>query len=62
VKPDGDCDDGQRIEMYAQLTSGACQALANWWADHPEVPREALVDRAVAFCWTGLEHLPDGAG
>ena len=46
----------QAIEMYAQLTSGACQALANWWADHPDVPRALLVDRVVEFCWVGLER------
>ena len=53
-EPGGEPD--QAIEMYAQLSSGACQALANWWGDHPEVPREELVDRVVAFCWTGLER------
>jgi AcrR family transcriptional regulator len=51
VPPGGDA---QTIEMYAQLTSGACQALANWWVDHPEVPREDLVDRVIAFCWDGM--------
>ena len=58
VQPEDDGRDAERIEMYAQLTSGACQALANWWADHPEVPRDVLVDRVVEFCWTGLERMP----
>ena len=44
-------------EMLARLLSGACQGLANWWLDHPEVPRADLVDRVVDFCWTGLERL-----
>jgi AcrR family transcriptional regulator len=57
VQPEGD-HDPQRIEMYAELTSGACQALANWWTGHPEVPRETLVDRVVEFCWTGMERMP----
>ena len=43
--------------MYAQLTSGACQALANWWGDHPDVPRAELVDRVIAFCWDGMKQL-----
>jgi AcrR family transcriptional regulator len=47
----------QQVEMYAQLTSGACQALANWWGDHPEVPREQLVDRVMEFCWDGMSRL-----
>lgn len=46
----------EAIEMYARLTSGACQALANWWLDHPEVPREELVERVMEFCWIGLER------
>jgi AcrR family transcriptional regulator len=51
----------QQVEMYAQLTSGACQALANWWGDHPEVPREELVDRVIAFCWDGMSRLQSSA-
>jgi AcrR family transcriptional regulator len=55
--------DERDIEMYAQLTSGACQALANWWNDHPDVPRSELVDRVIAFCWDGLSQLQvDPAG
>jgi AcrR family transcriptional regulator len=43
----------QSIAVDAQLLSGALQALATWWRDHPEVPREALVDRVVRLAWTG---------
>jgi AcrR family transcriptional regulator len=57
VPAGGDSVDEQQIEMYAQLTSGACQALANWWADHPDVPRAELVDRVMAFCWAGMSRL-----
>jgi AcrR family transcriptional regulator len=53
----GDDADPQAIEMYAQLTSGACQALANWWGDHPDVPRAELVDRVIQFCWDGMGQL-----
>ncbi len=48
------------LEAHAQLLSGACQALANWWYDHQDVPRSELVDRVVEFCWVGVERL--GAG
>jgi AcrR family transcriptional regulator len=52
---------GEReIEMYAQLTSGACQALANWWGEHLEVPRAELVDRVMSFCWDGMARLQKG--
>ena len=43
-------------EVYARLLSGALQALANWWLDHPEVPRERLVERVMEFAWTGLRE------
>ncbi|HEU4976416.1 MAG TPA: TetR/AcrR family transcriptional regulator [Baekduia sp.] len=60
--PDAEGPPSEAIEMYARLTSGACQGLANWWLDHPEVPREHLVDRVLEFCWTGLERtLAEGA-
>jgi AcrR family transcriptional regulator len=62
VAPDPALDPGQRalrIEMHATLLSGAVQSLANWWHDHQDVPREALVDRAMEFCWHGVERLPE---
>jgi AcrR family transcriptional regulator len=52
--------DPRTIEMYAQLTSGACQALANWWGEHRDVPRVELVDRVMEVCWTGMSHLQGG--
>ncbi|MFL5820306.1 MAG: TetR/AcrR family transcriptional regulator [Solirubrobacteraceae bacterium] len=44
------------VEMLAQQLSGAMQSLANWWFDHQEVPRQALVGAGVDFAWTGLER------
>jgi AcrR family transcriptional regulator len=43
-------------EIYARLLAGALQSLANWWLDHPEVPRERLVDRVLEFAWHGLRE------
>jgi AcrR family transcriptional regulator len=57
VPPGAPGSDPQQVEVYAQLTSGACQALANWWADHPEVERAVLVDRVIEFCWVGMQRL-----
>mgnify|MGYP002336453562 CR=1 FL=1 len=48
------------LEMHSRLLSGAVQGLANWWLEHPEVARAALVDRVVEFCWIGLERLREG--
>lgn len=53
----GDGVDAQAVEMYAQITSGACQALANWWAEHPDVPRSVLVDRVMDVVWAGMSRL-----
>jgi len=55
----GDARD-QRVTMLAQLLSGAVQALANWWYEHQEVPREELVTRVMDFAWIGLERLREG--
>jgi AcrR family transcriptional regulator len=52
---------GLHIEIHAQLLSGAIQSLATWWHDHQEVPRAVLVDRAMEFCWQGVERLPERA-
>ena len=48
------------LELHAQLLAGAVQAVANWWYEHPEVPRAAVTDRVMEFCWIGLERVSDG--
>ena len=48
------------FEMQSQLLAGAVQVLAHWWTDHPDVPREAVVDRAMEFCWLGLDRVAQG--
>jgi len=50
------------VELLATQLSGAMQALAAWWAHHPEVPQEELVDRAADFAWTGLQRLREPVG
>jgi AcrR family transcriptional regulator len=52
--------DRQAIEMIGQQLSGAVQSLAIWWGDHPDVPREVLVDSVMNFLWIGLERLRAG--
>jgi AcrR family transcriptional regulator len=55
-------DDGSPdLEIHAQMLSGAVQSLATWWHEHREVPREALVDRAIEFCWHGVAREPEPA-
>lgn len=48
-------DRATRIEIHAQLLSGAVQSLATWWDDHREIPRASLVAETMAFCRPGLE-------
>ena len=55
--PDAPHEGEQAIEMHAALLSGAVQSLANWWHDHQDVPRASLVNRAMDFCWVGLDRL-----
>jgi AcrR family transcriptional regulator len=54
-------DGGAGLEIHAQMLSGAVQSLATWWQDHREVPRELLVDRAIEFCWHGVERRTEAA-
>jgi AcrR family transcriptional regulator len=57
----GDPDrDRQPIEMLGHQLTGAVQSLALWWGDHPDVPRERLVDAVMNFAWLGLERLRAG--
>jgi AcrR family transcriptional regulator len=60
ASPDDRADRRQAIEMLAEQLVGAVQALANWWADHQEVPRAELVDAVMDFAWIGLERMRAG--
>ena len=51
----------QVFRIYAQLLAGGLQLLANWWYDHQEIAREEVVDRAMEFCWLGLDRVSEGA-
>jgi AcrR family transcriptional regulator len=58
--PQGGDSERRAIEMVGQQLSGAVQSLAIWWGDHPDVPREVLVDSVMNFAWVGLERLRAG--
>jgi AcrR family transcriptional regulator len=47
-------------EMFAQQLVGAGQAIANWWDDHREIPREVILQAHMDFAWLGLERLVAG--
>src|SRR4051812_38195681 len=48
------------IEMLAQQLVGALRALANWWDDHREVPRAAVLQMFMEFAWLGMDRLGQG--
>jgi hypothetical protein len=39
---------------------GSAQSVANWWAEHREVPRAQIVEMVMAFAWLGLDRLSRG--
>jgi AcrR family transcriptional regulator len=49
---------GQReLEMAAETMRSGLAGLAMWWSDHPSVPRQEVVDVAVAIVWTGFRQV-----
>lgn len=50
---------GRAVEMFAVLMKVSQNGLASWWYEHPEIPREEIVDRLLEFCWTGLERIAE---
>jgi hypothetical protein len=52
--------DREAIDMLALQLTGGVQSLALWWGDHPEIPRERLVESVMNFAWLGLERLRSG--
>jgi AcrR family transcriptional regulator len=61
--PGEELSDAERrlaIEMFAQQLSGAVQALAIWWQEHPTVKRAFVVDCVMDFAWLGLERVRAG--
>jgi hypothetical protein len=58
---DQDDPQGERaIRLLAQMLVGAVQSVANWWADHREVPRDQIVEMVMDFAWLGLDRRSRG--
>jgi len=49
--------DDQALEMAAEVMRAGLTGLAIWWIDHPEVPRERIVETAVNAIWIGFERV-----
>jgi AcrR family transcriptional regulator len=52
--------DAQALEMAAEVMRAGLTGLAIWWIDHPEVPREQIVETAVNALWIGFERVRSG--
>ena len=53
-------EDEQSLRLLAEMLVGGAQSMANWWTEHPDVPRSHLVESAMDFAWLGLERLSRG--
>jgi AcrR family transcriptional regulator len=42
------------IELQTEFMKQGLHGLAEWWSQHPETPREVLVDGAMGLVWSGL--------
>jgi hypothetical protein len=42
------------------MLTASIQGLASWWYDHPDTPRERLLEAAMEVLWGGLARLVDG--
>jgi AcrR family transcriptional regulator len=50
----------EEVEVQAVCVYGATEAIARWWLEHPDVPRDLVALRLVNFAWRGLENLMEG--
>jgi AcrR family transcriptional regulator len=50
----------ERAELLVELLTSSIQGLASWWYDHPDTPRERLVETAMDALWGGLGRLVEG--
>jgi AcrR family transcriptional regulator len=49
--------DVEAAEPWAHGIVGMMQFVASWWLEHPDVPRERLVNQLSALLWDGFGHL-----
>jgi AcrR family transcriptional regulator len=54
--------DAQSLELAAEVIRAALTGLAVWWSNHPEVPRERIVEAAINVIWLGFERVRRGEG
>lgn len=52
--------DAESLELAAEIMRGGLTSLAVWWSDHPQVPRERIVEAAINVIWIGFERVRRG--
>jgi AcrR family transcriptional regulator len=52
---------GPDLEMTWVVLRGVLQGLALWWVDHPDVPRDRVVDAALGVLWRGWGSAFEGS-
>lgn len=55
---EGRLRDPVRAHVWGHATVGMVQAAGEWWLDHPDIPREEVVDGIVELILDGLPILP----
>jgi AcrR family transcriptional regulator len=50
----GAADRDRRLELFTEFLMQGMHGLAEWWAEHADVPRKVLVDSVMDVAWVGL--------
>jgi AcrR family transcriptional regulator len=50
----GGSDRELRLELLTEFMKQGLHGLAEWWSQHPQTPREVLVDAVTELVWSGL--------
>jgi AcrR family transcriptional regulator len=53
--------DADAAEPWAHGIVGMMQFVASWWLEHPDVPRERLVNQVTTLLWDGFGHLHEAS-
>lgn len=56
-----DAADSRDTEPAARALVASAEAVAGWWLEHPEVPRDEAARELMEVAWVGLGRLLEGA-
>lgn len=49
--------DPERVDAFAHAISGVGEQLGRWWLQHPDIPRDRIVEHYTDFIWNGVGQL-----